>query len=223
MCDAFVIIQNVAHQRDTCKNNNDFSVSRVSIVICLLHPVFFPPIQPEYYVLFFFRKKKPQMNWCGEIMNCFLFYFRSVFKLYFIVFFLSFFLFQVLFSLIWFSRVCLNHSLLTYKVCLNKHVLFVCFGLVCMYVWLHVFIIALQLSIYCIFALELIETIQTRHRHIFRYEIEIQHAFIILLKCDKALLSISNNLYCCKVLTNFLIKRYKTNKNNRELQYQNLL
>lgn len=77
----------------------------------------------------------------------------------------------------------------------------------CVYVWLHVFIIALQSSIYCIFALELIETrsliaIQTRHRHIhiqFRYEIEIQHAFIILLECDKAILSISNSIYTIAV------------------------
>lgn len=128
MCDAFVIIQNVAHQRDTSENNNDFSVSRVSIVICLLHPVFFPPIQPEYYVFLFSQKKSHK--WIDAV-NCFLFYFRSVFKLYFIVFFLSFF-FKFCFSVIWFSRVCLNHSLLTYKVCLNKHVLFVCFGLVCM-------------------------------------------------------------------------------------------
>lgn len=94
---------------------------------------FFPSYSAGVLYVFFSQKKKPQMNWCGEIMNCFLFYFRSVFKLYFIVFFLSFFFcFKFCFSLIWFSRVCLNHSLLTYKVCLNKHVLFVCFGLVCM-------------------------------------------------------------------------------------------
>lgn len=88
-------------------------------MICLLHPHFFP-FACSLCFSFQSMKKKPQMNWCGEIVDslplCFL---RSS---HFQIIFYCFcnFVFMPFYS--WFSRVCLNHSLLTYKVCLNKHV-----------------------------------------------------------------------------------------------------
>lgn len=93
---------------------------------------FFPSYSAGVLYFFFFAKKSHK--WIDAVKSwivfCFIF---APFSNYILLFFSwVFFLFQVLFSLIWFSRVCLNHSLLTYKVCLNKHVLFVCFGLVCM-------------------------------------------------------------------------------------------
>lgn len=115
-----------------------FPVFQLWFVCCIR---FFPSYSAEVLCVFF-RKKKPQMNWCGEF---FFVLFSLRFQIIFYCFFPEFFLFKFCFSLIWFSRVCLNHSLLTYKVCLNKHVLFVW---ACMNVWLHVFIIAIEYILY---------------------------------------------------------------------------
>lgn len=93
---------------------------------------FFPSYSAEVLCVFFFAKKATNelMRWNHEL---FFVLFSLRFQIIFYCFFPEFFFcFKFCFSLIWFSRVCLNHSLLTYKVCLNKHVLFVCFGLVCM-------------------------------------------------------------------------------------------
>lgn len=153
MCDAFVIIWKRGATETQEKNNNHFFPFPVfSIVICLLHPFFYF----IYSTRVLFSEKKSH-KWIDAVKSRILF--CSVFKLYFIVFLLSFFFSLVL---IWFSRVCLNHSLLTYKVCLNKHVLVGCIffifsPLVLAFVRLHVFCHSLH-WIYCIFAPELMET-----------------------------------------------------------------
>lgn len=92
----------------------------LSVVICSLNPLFFS--------LLFFSvcEKKSQMNWCGEIVDPLylfvvvtIFYFVIVVPISnYILLFFNFFLWYSLHLVV----VCLNHSLLTYKVCLNKHV-----------------------------------------------------------------------------------------------------
>lgn len=115
-----------------------FPVFQLWFVCCIR----FFPIQLEFGYLFLLVKKKPQMNWCGEIEDFFL----ALFSNYILLFFRFLFLFLFCFSLrvlIWFSRVRLNHSLLTYKVYLNKHVQWFLFfnalalALVRACVWLH--------------------------------------------------------------------------------------
>lgn len=139
MCNAFVITQSVSH-RQRHENKNERMIQprgatergaatiektqwffRFLFFSCdLFVASAFFSIRLLSVFLFSVHEKKPQMNWCGEIVDslplCFL---RSS---HFQIIFYCFcnFVFMPFYS--WFSRVCLNHSLLTYKVCLNKHV-----------------------------------------------------------------------------------------------------
>lgn len=137
---SFKMWRTTQRQNEKNNHNNDFSVSRVSIVICLLHPLFSYSV--GVWLFIFACEKKPQMNWCGEIEDFFLALFSNYILLFFRVLFWFLFCF-FLCVLIWFSRVCLNHSLLTYKVYLNKHVQWFLFfnalalALVRACVWLH--------------------------------------------------------------------------------------
>lgn len=64
------------------------------------------------------KKATNELMWWNRGFTAALFFRSSHFQIIFYCF--CNFVFMPFHS--WFSRVCLNHSLLTYKVCLNKHV-----------------------------------------------------------------------------------------------------
>lgn len=64
------------------------------------------------------KKATNELMWWNRGFTAALFFCSSHFQIIFYCF--CNFVFMPFYS--WFSRVCLNHSLLTYKVCLNKHV-----------------------------------------------------------------------------------------------------